>query len=666
MPTVRKNPDTVQLGEFLFDQASGLLIHSNGDQQFLRPQTAEVLKMLCDATGQLVTRDDLISAIWPDLNVTDDSLTQCIAEIRRALGDRNRTVVKTVPKKGFILHTSTTLIASVSSDMPMHQAGRKTSAALVDICFALPETADPALLDRLEKSLDGRSPKPVLNRQENSLTLTGQGVSEAVSLCLSSLRNNHLKAGVQITGNAFVSPRALARIAEPGQILASVDVRDSALSDPSFEFRDLGDCFVSGTMARVFHAIPRPNLPLSKPLTSKQDVRPTLAVLPLRDVVEEGSPMLGEFIAGEITSSLSRSGDVNVISRLSCASFVSGQTGLSTIARQLGANFVISGRYHSKGRRLVVDLELASPETQHILWADRFEADPTDLFNGFGALKDVVGHVCRAIVLNEIKNVQAQRPETLHNYSVLFGAVGLMHRLSPRDFEHSKLLLEDLSDRLPHQASPLAWLARWYVLRVMQGWSENPVADANTALASASRALEIDPENVLALTSTGFVMTNLLKRLDNAEDTYLHALDINPNDPHGRALLGMLHAFQDRGADAVRETERALHLTPLDPHRFFFLALAAGASLTAEDYDRTLELTSASLRLNRTHVSTLRMLVATHVLAGDTKTGRKKANELMSLQPNLRVGQWLESSPSADFEVGRRIANALRTAGIPE
>lgn len=664
MPLVRSNEKTFRFGDCQFDPATGLLVNSLGTQAYLRPQTGAVLEMLCANPGHLVTRDALLSGVWPDLNVTDDSLTQCIAEIRRVLGHQDRKILKTVPKRGFILNIPSPVHDAESSAPPVPDPSWPSDIA--EVCFVRPDMADLDAISRLADHISEETEVTVYARSEESLTVSIRGCANSVAIAMTAADKYALKAGLQVSDTGLFDPCALARLAKPGHALASVEIRDAAQADPGLEFEDLGDCLVSGDVARIFRAHHRRRLSDIPPRQTRNSIRPTLAVLPLRDVANANTPMMGEFIAGEITSSLSKSGDVNVISRLSCASYLSGHATLDSVAHQLGVDFVVSGQFHSNGVRVLVDIELAAPETQQILWTDRFEADPSDLFNGFGALNDIVGHICKAIVLNEIKNVQAQRPETLRNYSVLFGAVGLMHRLSPRDFEQSKLLLETLVDGLPNQSTPLAWLARWYVLRVMQGWSENPMQDANTALACASRALEIDPENVLALTSTGFVMTNLLRRLDDAEETYLHALDIKPNDPHGRALLGMLHAFQDRGAEAVHETEQALHLTPLDPHRFFFLALAAGASLTAGDYERTLDLTRASLRLNRTHVSTLRMLVATHVLAGDINTGRKKAEELMTLQPSLRVGEWLQTSPSADFEVGQRIAGALRKAGIPE
>ena len=47
-------------------------------------------------------REDLVRTVWPDTFVSDDSLTKCLNEIRRALEDEQRQIVKTVPRRGYI------------------------------------------------------------------------------------------------------------------------------------------------------------------------------------------------------------------------------------------------------------------------------------------------------------------------------------------------------------------------------------------------------------------------------------------------------------------------------------------------------------------------------------------------------------------------------------
>ena len=71
----------------------------------LRPQSLAILRLLVAKPGVLVSKDEIMSAVWPNIAVTDDSLVQCVTEIRKALGDDRHAVIKTVPKRGYVFES---------------------------------------------------------------------------------------------------------------------------------------------------------------------------------------------------------------------------------------------------------------------------------------------------------------------------------------------------------------------------------------------------------------------------------------------------------------------------------------------------------------------------------------------------------------------------------
>jgi DNA-binding winged helix-turn-helix (wHTH) protein len=87
--------------DFTLDLDRGCLLRA-GQEVRLRPKSFEVLKYLVEHHGRLVGKNDLMRAVWADAFVTDDSLVQCLIEVRRALGDESRRYVKTVPRRGYI------------------------------------------------------------------------------------------------------------------------------------------------------------------------------------------------------------------------------------------------------------------------------------------------------------------------------------------------------------------------------------------------------------------------------------------------------------------------------------------------------------------------------------------------------------------------------------
>jgi len=92
----------VCFGPFRFDSTNATL--SRGDAHIhLPPRALGVLEYLVRRPGLLVSKEELLEAVWNDVHVTEDSLTQAISLIRQALGDdpRDPFYVETVPRLGY-------------------------------------------------------------------------------------------------------------------------------------------------------------------------------------------------------------------------------------------------------------------------------------------------------------------------------------------------------------------------------------------------------------------------------------------------------------------------------------------------------------------------------------------------------------------------------------
>ncbi len=87
--------------DFVIDASSACLLR-DGAQVPLRPKSFDVLLHLVRNHGRLVTKDELFDNVWANVVVTDNSLVQCIKEVRQALGDGRQAMVETVAKRGYI------------------------------------------------------------------------------------------------------------------------------------------------------------------------------------------------------------------------------------------------------------------------------------------------------------------------------------------------------------------------------------------------------------------------------------------------------------------------------------------------------------------------------------------------------------------------------------
>jgi len=93
--------EAYKLGEFSFSMKTEELLDATGNAVQLRGQTAEVLAYLLRRRGEVVSKAALFETVWAGTSVTDDSLVQCISEIRRALKDRDHAIIQTSFKKGY-------------------------------------------------------------------------------------------------------------------------------------------------------------------------------------------------------------------------------------------------------------------------------------------------------------------------------------------------------------------------------------------------------------------------------------------------------------------------------------------------------------------------------------------------------------------------------------
>ncbi len=136
----------IDLGVASFDGASGLLRRGSGEETLLRPKSARLLAELARTPGEARSRDELIGAIWGDIAATEDSLTQCVADIRRGLGKDARHILQTLPRFGYRLIVPAA-DASLSEIVPLDDAPIRFAAAADGTRLAWTASGDgPAML----------------------------------------------------------------------------------------------------------------------------------------------------------------------------------------------------------------------------------------------------------------------------------------------------------------------------------------------------------------------------------------------------------------------------------------------------------------------------------------------------------------------------------------
>jgi len=88
-----------------FDPQLGRL-RRDGKDIALRPKSLALLSYLVANPGRVIDKEELIAAVWPDVVVSDDSLSQCLKDVRGVLGIKAEGLIRTVPRRGYMVDES--------------------------------------------------------------------------------------------------------------------------------------------------------------------------------------------------------------------------------------------------------------------------------------------------------------------------------------------------------------------------------------------------------------------------------------------------------------------------------------------------------------------------------------------------------------------------------
>lgn len=189
--------DRIRIGGYVLDQARRELLTPSGSPAPLRHKALEVLLMLGAHAGHVVSKEDLLAHVWRAVVVTEDSLTQAIAEIRRCLGDTKHEWIRTAVRRGYCLQVDAALArddpgADATTARPAHRS--------------LPVAQGPLLGREAD-----RSAVQSLVLHERLVTLVGSGGIGKTRLALAVAQD----AADQVDGSVWWVDLALAPIPLP-------------------------------------------------------------------------------------------------------------------------------------------------------------------------------------------------------------------------------------------------------------------------------------------------------------------------------------------------------------------------------------------------------------------------------------------------------------------
>jgi predicted ATPase/DNA-binding winged helix-turn-helix (wHTH) protein len=206
---LESSPLTYQFGEFTLDVTRGCVLKA-GEEIKLRPKVYETLKYLVEHPGRLISKQELIQAVWPDAFVTDDSLVQCTVELRRALEDRTQKLLKTVPRRGYLFTGPVTKCPSKTNHFPttdsfgLSDGGEPSLARVARKRHDLP-IPRTSLIGREQQVL--QAAELLLRQDVRLLSLTGAGGAGKTRLAIAVAEAiaDRFTVGLQFVGLASIT-----------------------------------------------------------------------------------------------------------------------------------------------------------------------------------------------------------------------------------------------------------------------------------------------------------------------------------------------------------------------------------------------------------------------------------------------------------------------------
>ena len=558
------------VGPWRVDAGTGELARGNESLR-VEPKVAEVLVYLAQRVGQVVSRDELLTAVWPTVVVGDDALTQAVIKLRKALGDdaRHPTYIETLAKRGY------RLIAPV--------------ARAPEVVLALPTTPplpsplpSPPPPPTLEAPAEGTASLPRRERRASApvrrsprrLAWLGGGLAALILVAGLTFGISRDWAWPMGSANA---PRATTEALPVIAVLPLVN----ASGDPAREF------FSDGVSDEIIHALGRYS---GLRVISRNSVQ--------QFKQREASARL---VSQELGARYVVTGSVRE---------VDGQVRVAVeLSDAQTARVLWSERFDRKGGEVFAIQD--------------------------SIVQNIVGALAVKVTKLESDRAATRPPSQREAYDLVLLARSLELKAERAANRQGRALISKARELAPDYAMAYVVESDLEAQRADLGWMEDPAQGLMLAERAARHALTIDDPGANARAHAKLARIHALRlEYDRALAESERARALNPSDPHIAEVHAQTLLWLGRSAEAVALLESALRLDPAarsSPVRHVIVV----AYFAAERYAEALVACERSLaeHPDLPMLHTMRAILLAQ--AGRLEEARQSVAEVRQLQPNF-------------------------------
>ncbi len=429
-------------------------------------------------------------------------------------------------------------------------------------------------------------------------------------------------------------------------------------------FRFVGDVRTQVNADKSSPAGASPDQAAETPSTPPLPDRPAIAVLPFVNMSgEPEQEYFSDGISEDIITALSKLRWFFVIARNSSYIYKGKAVHMKQIAEELGVGYVVEGSVRKGGDRVRITAQLNDVATGSHIWAERYDRDLADVF----AVQDEITEAIVAAIepqLYAAENFRARRkpPDSMDAWDLVMRALSHYWRVTRQDNVVAQALLEKATAIDPNYGQALGLLATSHMFSAHMGW-EDLARVAPAAERAAQSAILADSDDPWAHHALGGVHL-FARRFEDSLAEFEWALRLNPNFSLAQGYYGLVLAYCGRWQEADLATQRALRLSPRDPHSSIYCGIAAYAHFIGRNYDEAMRLAREGIRQRGDFVGAHRVLTAALAMTGQQDAARAALQELRRAQPNISLAWIAKQMPIKDADEMEHYLEAFRRAGL--
>ena len=410
-----------------------------------------------------------------------------------------------------------------------------------------------------------------------------------------------------------------------------------------------------------------PTSPVDVPLALPD--KPSIAVLPFQNM--SGDPEQEYFADGmveDIITALSRTKALFVIARNSTFAYKGKSPDIRQVGRELGVRYVLEGSVRKASNRVRITGQLIDAGTGGHIWADRIEGGLDDIFELQDAVtSQVVGAILPALEQAEIARSK-RKVGNLQAYDYYLRGIASQYRFTQESVAEALSLLQKAVELDPEFALAYATQASCYVARRSMAWDADRANDTAEAERVSRLALSLDRSDARVLVFAGHALRFVVGRPEEGLALLDQAVRLDPNFATGWGWRGAAKNGFGQPELAIKDLERALRLSPLDSLIFLPQGQMAISHFLCDRYDEACSWAETSLRSRPNHLTALRVLMASHAIAGRIDAARQAAATYLQFDPTARLSNVKDRLASLfqRDEVVAKFERGLRLAGLPE